>query len=237
MESRRIGAFLRFTGLRICQALGVLLAHLDLDAGTLQVVIGKSRQEEAEQRIVPISWHLVEDLRAWTTGRKPDDFLFPAWGAHTSKHAAVRAIPFNDAWREATRWGEAREAVWSPTNRKIARPQHAFRAGFQGFLRGKGVGEEVIDGLMGHHGRSIRTRHYAGADRLWDRMREAVDLLPPVDWLGPQELKEGNVVEIKRRGRRAGGAMALPLDPDVGSSIRCGAPQAEAAPEPKDGAF
>lgn len=34
--------------------------------GALNVVIGKSRHEDAEQRVVPVSWHLVEAPKSWT---------------------------------------------------------------------------------------------------------------------------------------------------------------------------
>lgn len=200
VESRRIGSLLRYTGLRISQVLALKGEHLDLVEATLHVTVGKSRQEEAEQRVVPISRHLAAEVLAWTAGRAPGDYLFPAWGAQGQKPANVRAEAFQVAWVEATKWGEARQTVWAPVNRKISRPQHAFRAGFQAFLRRERVEEEVIDALVGHHGRSVRSRHYAGNDTLWDRMREAVDLLPPVDWVGPQELKEGKVVELRRAG-------------------------------------
>jgi len=185
VESRRIGAMLRFTGLRISQVLAVQRKHLDLAAGTLRVVVGKSRQEAAEQRVIPLSRHLLVDVREQAEGLEPDDYLFPAWGARRNRPANVRAVAFHEAWEAATAAGEVRRAVWDPPNRKIARPQQAFRAGFQAYMRGAGVGEEVIDALVGHRGRSVRSRHYAGSDTLEDRMRAAVDGMPPIDWRGP----------------------------------------------------
>ena len=200
VESRRIGVFMRFTGLRISQVLAIRRRDIDLEAQTLTVTVGKSRQEEAEQRTIPISQHLVAEVAPWAAAREPSDFLFPAYGnVNLKRQAARKNEPLRGAWAEATRWGEARKTVWAPTNRKIARPQHAFRAGFQAFLRSQRVEEEVIDALVGHHGRSIRARHYAGTDTIWDRMSDAMDLLPPIDWRGPVDAEDSNVVELKAR--------------------------------------
>jgi integrase len=197
VESRRVGVFLRYTGLRISQVLGLRMRDLDLDAATIRVTVGKSRQEEAEARVMPVSKHLVADVRDWLAGRDRDEFIFPAWGTRKSHPANVRPDTFHSAWAEATKRGQARKEVWAPDNRKIARPQHAFRAGFQAFLRRERVAEEVIDALVGHHGRSLRARHYAGTDSLWDRMVEAVDGMPAVDWMEPAT--KGNVIPMKRR--------------------------------------
>lgn len=196
VESRRIGSVLRFTGLRISQVLALKREHVDLEQATLQVTVGKSRQEEAEQRVIPISRHLAADMASWLGDHEADDFIFPAWGSRRQRPANVRATTFHDAWAEATERGEARRVVWDPSNRKIARPQHAFRAGFQAFLRSERVAEEVIDALVGHHGRSLRARHYAGPDTLWDRMREAVDLLPVIDWQGPKAVKSRSMSKV-----------------------------------------
>jgi integrase len=198
VESRRIGVFLRYTGLRISQVLGLRARDVDLKARTLRVTVGKSRQEEAECRVVPISRHLVAEVMSWLPKRAPDEQIFPAWGSRRSQPANVRPGTFRSAWAEATDRGQVRRQVWAPPNRKIARPQHAFRAGFQAFLRRERVEEEVIDALVGHHGRSLRARHYAGNDTLWDRMVEAVDLMPPVKWRGPS----GRVLPLRRDASR-----------------------------------
>jgi integrase len=198
VESRRIGVFLRYTGLRISQVLGLRGRDVNLKAATIRVTVGKSRQEEAEARVIPVSKHLVAAVRDWLPDRDKDQFIFPAWGSRKMHAAAVRPDTFHNAWAEATERGQARKEVWAPDNRKIARPQHAFRAGFQAFLRREGIGEEVIDALVGHHGRSLRARHYAGTDTLWDRMEAAVAKMPAVDWKEPK--KAGNVIRLDRRG-------------------------------------
>ncbi len=187
-ESRRIGAFLRYTGLRIHQVLAMRRRDLDFDRALLTVSTGKSRAEKAEMRTMPVARALVAESRGWFTGLDAGDFLFPAWGiVGSARPAAIRPGVFHDAWALATRAGEVREGTWRPPNRKAARPEHAFRAAFQSFLRGQGVTEPVIDALVGHHGKTVRSRHYVGIDDMLPQLRAAVDLFPPVDWQGKVE--------------------------------------------------
>jgi integrase len=200
-ESRRLGVLMRFTGLRITQSTAIRIEDIDRSSRALTVRVGKSHREEASARMVPLSEHLMAEIERWLVDRKASGPLFPAWGnIKVEKTATTRNPIFHTAWAAATEAGEVRRVVWNPCNRKIARPQQAFRAAFQAFLRSKGVGDEVIDALVGHTGRSVRERHYAGPDSLWDRMAEAVALIPDVDWLGPDRRADGKVVEIGRRG-------------------------------------
>jgi hypothetical protein len=89
-------------------------------------------------------------------------------------------------WQEATAAGDVRRGVWAPENRALARPEHAFRSGFQAALRGLSVQEWVIDRLVGHRG-STRDLHYVDDASVMDRLREAVERLPPVAWTRPAD--------------------------------------------------
>ncbi len=202
-SSRRVGALLRFTGLRISQILALRREHIDIEGRSLVVPIGKSAHEEAERRTVPISSHLIAELRPWLEGLTGPSRIVPAYDRAGSERPANRRVQsLAKGWEAATEAGETRRSVWAPPNRRISRPEHAFRAAFQAFLTSHGVDELVVDALVGHRGRSVRTRHYAGADVLWDRMVEAVDLLPAIDWVGP---KGGAVIPLRaRRAARAG---------------------------------
>ena len=196
-ESRRIGVTMRFTGLRVSQVLALGLADVDTQAATIVVRTGRTRREEALARTIPISPHLAADMARWFEHRDAIGPAFPLWGrTNSSQTAASRSQAFRAAWSSATQAGEARRAVWDPPNRKLARPQHGFRAAFQAFMRSKGVGDEVTDALVGHAGRSVRERHYAGPESLWGRMVEAVALIQPVDWVGPKHRAGGKVVEL-----------------------------------------
>ncbi len=196
-QSRRIGTFMRFTGLRVHQVAAIRRQDLDLEARTLTITTGKSRAEKAAHRTVPIARHLLNEIGGWVAGVAPGGLLFPRWGLESEdKPASIRPELFRAAWEEATRFNEAREIAWKPANRKTGRPEHAFRACFQAVLRELRASEEVIDALVGYQGRSTRDRHYAGHDSLLDRMREAVDGLPPIDWRGP------TVMSLDRRRRK-----------------------------------
>ncbi|MES2638058.1 MAG: site-specific integrase [Myxococcota bacterium] len=199
LQSRRMGTIMRFTGLRAEQVLEIRREDVDLANEVLVVRAGKSRAEKAQRRSVPMARALVAELRPWVGALPPSAFLFPAWGVVGSeRRAGIRPDTFARAWEEATKWGEAREIAWKPANRKIARPEHSFRAAFQAALRTAGVSDEIIDGLVGHNGGTTRARHYAGDETLLPRMRTAVRDLAPVDWSGPSEAR---VVKM-RAGRK-----------------------------------
>ena len=203
IQSRRIGTVLRYTGLRIFQVVSVRRRDLDLVNGLLTVTTGKSRAEKAEMRTIPVCRSLVAELQPWAAELPADALLFPAWGiVGSDRKASIRPETFGAAWREAVRWGEAREVAWKPANRMTGRPEHAFRAAFQAALRLAGASETVIDELVGHHGKTVRSRHYAAGETLLAPMRAAVDSLPPIDWTGPRDV--GTVISLAKR-RRAGG--------------------------------
>lgn len=196
--ARGAAIVMRYTGLRISQALAIARADLDVDALTLTVRTGKTRRERAAQRVVPVSRHMLADLAP---------YLGPEDGLLIRRRSDLRAEPSRNhhprgsltaAWDAATKAGEARREVWAPATREIARPDHAFRAALQGHLVEAGVRDEVIDALVGHAGKSTRSRHYAGPAALFAAMREAVDALPAVDWTTPDEAAPDNVVQLAR---------------------------------------
>jgi integrase len=193
--SRRIGILLRFTGLRISQVLALLREDIDLDEATLTVRTGRSAQERNEARVIPLSPHLVAALREWVIAVPVGAVLIaPMRRREVEVVTKRRSETFRTAWERATAAGEARERTWKPLNRAKARPEHAFRAALQAFWRRQGVDEAVIDALVGHHPHSTRERHYAGPEELMDQMREAVGLLPAIDWVGPKG--QGKVVSL-----------------------------------------
>ncbi len=195
--ARRLGIVLRFTGLRLGQALALRRADIDLNGATMTVRTGKSRLEEAECRTVPVSRSLIAEMRSWAEPLAADCPLIEPRLGSASVQACTKAYRFRAAWESAVAAGEARDAVWNPTNRKQARPEHAFRAAFQAHLRIAGVAEPVIDALVGHHSSTTRARHYAGIDTLTAQMRAAVDAMPEIDWTGPGAAA-GNVVRMRQ---------------------------------------
>lgn len=192
---------MRWTGLRVGQVLGAKREDLDIDAGTLRVRIGKSAREKVDQRVIPVSRHLIADILPFL-GEDPDGSLIArrsdfAGGVTNGSSRPDDAL--RRAWKSATAAGEARKSVWWPTGRKIARPDHAFRAAFQHALVVADVRDEVIDLLVGHSGRSTRSKHYVAADARMAAMRAAIDAMPPIDWAGPAKTGvPDNVIAMKQ---------------------------------------
>jgi integrase len=180
--ARGAAILMRYTGLRVSQVLALEPRHLDEEALTLEVPGGRSRREKEARRRIPISADLLRDLEPY---RQRDGISLirrrrDARVAVTESHRPANRI--KAAWRAATEAGEAREEVWRPSNRKIARPDHAFRAALQAALVKADVRDEVINALVGHSDGTTRGRHYAGWDERFDAMRRAVALIPPIDW-------------------------------------------------------
>ncbi|MCA9571570.1 MAG: hypothetical protein KC656_27215, partial [Myxococcales bacterium] len=182
-QSTRIAAvIMRFTGLRASQVFGIHAEDLDVGAATLRVREGKGVLERADQRVVPLAPSLLMEpmVRGWLACFESGP-LFPS-RPHTSRkgRGARRKLPtetFKHAWEASG----APEHVWRPPGRRNSRPEHAFRAAFQAFLKDERVAGDVIDFLVGHHPHgpeALRDRHY-GRD-LFEHARAAVGLLPPL---------------------------------------------------------
>lgn len=157
-QLRRLAVLLRFTGLRLSQARGLLWSDVDLEEGELTVrpELGKTRQE-AQGRTVPISRHLVDELRSWAPGE--------------GVIAQTRGGGLRRAW---VRSGVP-EHVWgSPGPGRNAQPAHCFRKGFATGLRRAGADPDAVEYLLGH------ARGLAGVyiDPTALPLRRVVDLVP-----------------------------------------------------------
>lgn len=178
------GTIARCTGLRVGQVLGIQVRDVDLDAMTLRIRTGKSRREKAENRVIPYApalHDLLARLVLDADGRPQDAGLIPRRsdavpGARGGPDRTLRR-----AWEEATAQGHVRREVWAPEGRAQARPDHAFRAAFQAHLAREGVRDGLIDLLVGHAG-GLRERHYVAPEERMALLREAVSLVPPIDW-------------------------------------------------------
>ncbi|GDX83391.1 hypothetical protein LBMAG42_52020 [Deltaproteobacteria bacterium] len=187
-------AMMRCTGLRIGQVLGALAGDFDMARATLRVRVGKSRQEKAAQRTVPVSRDLLASLTPRLGSCEAGAFVFPS-PSDPSRPRVSPASLVRRLWETATKAGAARRETWAPERRR-SRPDHAFRAGFLSGLAGLGVAAEVREALAGHAASTTQGRHYAGADAVMGAMRAAVDAMPPIDWSGPRVATE-NVVRMR----------------------------------------
>jgi integrase len=189
------------TGLRAGQVLALTVGDINLAASSITVTAGKSRREKAERRTVPLSPALRPFLAELVADREDSE---PLIRKRADTKRTDRTLPTDSvraAWVAATKAGRAREAVWKPPGRDLARPDHAFRAAFQGHLVAQGVRDEVIDLLVGHS-IDLRSRHYVDPAARWGMMKAAVETLPDIDWAGPEVEGEveSNVVELRPRG-------------------------------------
>ena len=126
----RAAIIMRYTGLRVSQACGLLFSDIDVKAGTLRLrgELGKSRNERAG-RIIPVSLHLIAAMNAW--GGQPHDKI-------------VGAVTADDAIRRAWRASGVRAEVYK------GRPDHAFRKAFVTELRRASADPDAVEYLVGH---------------------------------------------------------------------------------------
>ena len=163
----RLAIFLRFTGLRVQQVMGLKWDDLDLEQATLRVrgELGKSRQER-RGRIIPVSKHLVDIVSGW--GRR-EGFVITT-GRRGCRERLARPRDLDRAWARA----KVREAAWK------GRPHHAFRKGLVSELRRAGADADAVEYLVGH---SLGLRGvYTDPDAL--ALRQAVALIPPLTATG-----------------------------------------------------
>lgn len=168
----RRAVLLRFTGLRVQQAMGLLWSDVDLEHAHLTVrgELGKTDAEKSG-RIVPLSAHLVEELRRWREGAAGDAWILPSERTGDQSRTA-RQRDMVASWQRAG----VRLEAWT------GRSHHAFRKGFVSELRRAGADPDAIEYLVGH---SLQLRGvYTDPDAL--PLREAVALIPPLQLEDPQ---------------------------------------------------
>jgi integrase len=159
---RPLATVLRFTGLRVRQALRLRRDDVDLEAGVLHIrpELGKSRQER-RGRYVPLSPHLVAMLRKWPEDNGGWLITWPSLDRVANRHA------MRSAWTDT---GIA-PAKWR------GRPHHAFRKGFHTGLVAAGAHADAIDHLVGHAAIGVRGVY---TDPTALPLKAAVALIPPL---------------------------------------------------------
>ena len=181
---RQLYTVLRFTGLRVQQAMGLRWDDLDLDRRVLHVrpELGKTAQEK-QGRWVPVSEHLVEIVAGWglredwliETGRVP--------GANGRSDRVARSRDARRAWNRAIKKYEVRPDV-------AEQPHHCFRKGFVSGLKRLGADDEAVEVLVGH---SLGLRGvYTDPDA--QPLKAAIKLVPAI---GEPRVR-GAVVELRR---------------------------------------
>lgn len=167
---KQLATLLRFTGLRVQQAMRLVWGDFDLTGKvptlTVRSELGKSRSE-MRGRVVPISKHLAKLLAAWRGGAAADANVIdsPRFG-ETARSRMARERDMARAWARAG----ARAEAWE------GRPHHAFRKGFVSGLKRAKADDEAVEFLVGH---SLGLRGvYTDGDAI--PLRAAVALIPPL---------------------------------------------------------
>jgi len=158
---------MRYTGLRIAQAMDLRWDDLDLVTGRMVVRGGKSALE-ARGRVVPLAPGFVALLAGW--GLR-SGYVVEAPEFKRDGHGRLRPRVFRS--RDAARyWRRAgvREECWR------GQPDHAMRKGFVSGLKRLGADDEAVEYLVGH-ARGLRGV-YVDPEAL--PLRAAVDLVPEV---------------------------------------------------------
>jgi integrase len=136
---RKLAITLRFTGLRVQQAMELRWSDFDMEEGTLTVrgELGKTLQEQSG-RIVPVSRHLLDEMAGWGRQR---GFLIPTTRRDNGPRTrTARSRDMHRAWKRSG----VREEVYRQ------RPHHAFRKGFVSGLVRLGADREAVEYLVGH---------------------------------------------------------------------------------------
>jgi len=164
---RQLGVVLRFTGLRVQQAMHLKWEDFDLEAGVLRIrgELGKTRHER-RGRAIPVSRHLVAEMLTW---ERSQAFVVPSGRKQDGPRGReAKGRDMGRAWKRAG----VKEEVWKQ------RPHHAFRKGFKTELTRAGARWEAVEHLLGHQvGDSVTSRYL---DPEFLPLREAVDLIPPL---------------------------------------------------------
>lgn len=135
----RLAVVMRYTGLRVSQALRLRWDDLDLQSGllTIRPELGKSRQER-RGRVIPVSAHLIEHVVGWGVR---DGALVVELGDRPIVNAVRDA---DGRLREAWAAAGVREVVWR------GRPAHAFRKGVESGLLSLALPYIHVEAYLGH---------------------------------------------------------------------------------------
>ena len=159
---------LRFTGLRVSEAVGLRIRDVNLITDRIAV---RESKTEAGRRTTPILPGLKPVLRAWLNEleanglNKPEGyFLCTLTEGNSKKHPGVRTDPGRPlapqfVWKVVKRVG-LRNGI-RVTDGKTELSPHALRRTFGSDFINRGVRLEVISKLLGHSSTTVTEQHYA----------------------------------------------------------------------------
>lgn len=141
--------FLRLTGLRVSEALGLLNRDVDLTRLVVQV---RSSKSDSGYRSVPITPELAPKLSAWLAYTKANGWYASDGPFLVTKHAT----PMKPQYVETV---VARVGARAGLARKVT--PHTLRRTFGSDLLNRGARLEVVSKLLGHASTQITEKSYA----------------------------------------------------------------------------
>ncbi len=175
---------LRFTGLRVGETM--LLTWDDIDLDRHELFIDASISKNGEERAIPISPLLVDELAGWGVR---SGHLIPSPRAKGPRYRQPRARDVARAWERAG----VSDRIWKQA------PHHAFRKGFKSEMLRAGAPADAVDFLQGHVTRGGRGR-YIDMERAFD-WREVLGMIPA---MGPGALTLGRTDRAAGTGAPSG---------------------------------
>lgn len=165
---RKLLVLLRFTGLRVSQAMALTWDCIDMERGTLHVRTGKTLSERAG-RTIPLSPHLLEELAGWGVR---EGYVVPVKGG--TYNGVPAKNPREGRARDVRRFFE--RAGLDPSYWR-GRPHHAFRHALVTNLKAAGVDPEAAEYYVGHELPGMRGVY---ADPWCLPLQKVVDAMPAV---------------------------------------------------------
>ena len=164
---KKLAIVLRFTGLRVSQAMGLRWEDVDLERKEARVRVVKG---DELPRTIPLSSHLVTELSGW--GRR-EGYLIPSNRKEGPRKRQARSRELQRAWARSG----VRKEVWAaPDEHTHGAPHHTFRAGLISGLKQLRADPTAIEWVVGHKLSGVTGGHYLDAAML--PLRETVELIP-----------------------------------------------------------
>jgi integrase len=177
-EERIIIWLLRWTGLRVGEAVELRLGDVDLTAGQECAIVRKSKTRSGE-RVVPIIPELLPELQSWLATLESRGLRAPETPLLTTRlgtamkssfvwrvvkrvagRAGVRVVPCTCPEPRSVRHEDCCPRTGSGENRSGVSP-HSLRRTFASDLLNRGVRLEVVSKLLGHSSVAITQKAYA----------------------------------------------------------------------------
>lgn len=180
----RLCTVLRYTGLRVSQAMRLVWEDVDFEGGTLRMrgVLGKTPHERLG-RLIPISAFLLADLKRWKEMNR-------VWEAGWQRRG--RWVPGTEAWvvpghvpRDSPKYRHADTEImhlpWTiagvPQAIWTKHVHHCFRSGFTSNLKKDGADSEAVEHLVGH---KIEGSRQSYLDPDYMPLRAAANAVPEI---------------------------------------------------------